>query len=325
MSEVYCRVCEQDEDEDPVEQGPQTEADAAATAVLSAVNEDADSPACLATVPASSQSNSSRKKKPTNLLTVESELELPGSRAKIKQCSTKTVAAAGTAVVDPSPKRDIQNNNDRTRSGSIEELEFGDDVSAGLTIEAEGRSPSATELPSGVLDAAAVDSRQLNRVHGSEELPAPQSGNIEEPQQDDAGCRLRRGKLGLPVLSKAASAPASGIADDRNGNEDARDNRSNRNYATLPKVRRNAGQTEGALPAERREITKPSDKFGAISSFANVTLVSVSHPNGSGVRRKVPMRTTPDGTNIYYWCDMSKKTLKGLQSHPYFNRKLFPY
>lgn len=265
----------------PLEQGPQTEADAVATAVLSAVNEDADSPACLATVPASMQSNSSSKKKPTNLLTVESELELPGSLKTIKQCTTKS-------VTEKSPKRDRQNNNnDRSRAASIEELEFGDDVSAGLSLEADG---DELPQPTGVLDAAAIESRQLTRVHGAEELPAAQ-----QSPDDGQESKIMRGKLGLPVLSKAASAP---VADDRNGNDN--DQKSNRNYSTLPKV--------------KKHTTKPSSvkqPSAEISNFANVTLVSVTHPNGSGVRRKVPMRTTPDGTNIYYWCDMSKRPLKG--------------
>lgn len=318
MSEVYCKVCAQDDDEDAVEQGPQTEADAAATAVLCAVNENADSPACLATVPATSQC----KKPATNLLNVESELELPGSGAKFKLCAAapKKNAAAPSIEQLPQPDRHNNNNDHQCRTDSIEELEFGDDVSAGILNEAGNQqdSVSTPPLPTGVLDEAEVESRQLTRVHGSEELPVQHTTTnatclaadsrhqqrIEDVQDDVSGVRLRRGKLGLPVLAKVASVAATG--DDRNGNEHSRDNRAaNRNYSTLPKMKRNVVHNE-EVPSQE---AKPSETLS--NNIGNVSLVMVSHPNGSGVRRRVPMRTTPDGTNIYYWCDMSKRVNKG--------------
>lgn len=309
MSEVYCRVCEQDEADEPVEQGPQTEADAAATAVLSAVNEDADSPACLATVPATRQSNTTRKKKPTNLLNVESELELPGSGTKLKLCSAPSKEPYA-----------VNNNNDSStsRAASIEELEFGDDVSAGIISDQV--AGTTVPLPSGILDESQVECRQLTRVHGSEELPVPQTNTQSYPvagpriedvfdDQQQGAVRLLRGKLGLPVLSQNASdpvAPGAPKVDDRNGNQDSRDNPSNRNYSTLPRAKRSVSTNEEDQPSDEGKPSHPT-----ISNFADVSLVFVSHPNGSGLRRKVPMRTTPDGTNIYYWCDMSRKANKG--------------
>lgn len=328
MSEVYCRVCEQDEHDEPVEEGPQTEADAEATAVISAVNEkDIDSPACLATVPATSQSNISRKKKPTNLLNVESELELPGSGTKFKLCSTASKQTS--AVVVGLPKRNrLNNNTDPSREASIEELEFGDDVSAGILNESGNQEATTTvPLPSGVLDESEVECRKLTRVHGSEELPVQQTNiatfpvaatpasRIEdvfvEQQSECDGVRLRRGKLGLPVLCKNATDPLVLKADDRNGNEDSqRGNAVNRNYSTLPKMKRNV------VPIDKELTSSEGTPSNTISNFGDVSLVLVSHPNGSGMRRKVPMRTTPDGTNIYYWCDMSKKVNKGCHTIP---------
>lgn len=299
MNEVYCRVCDNFND-DAIEEITE---EAAATAVLSAVNEDADSPACLATVPASNQINNSRKKKSTNLLNVESELELPGSGTKINVCSV-IQSSIETSKVTPSPKRDAQNNNG-SRRVSIEELEFGDDVSAALDDDIDGQTMPI--LPSGNSDATAVHPICHTRVQGSEELPVQQSDTIVSMsihalgqriedvvlEKENTEVRLNRGSLGLPIPAKAIK---SFQKDDRNGN----DHQTNRVSSTLPKSKSNKEANKEEMSTDVPRMTSNLSK-----------IVTVAHPKGNGLRCKVPMRTTPDGTNIYYWCDMSRRTIKG--------------
>lgn len=308
MSEVmYCNDCDAQQTN-----AAKTNRNISTTANIGTAAVIIDSPACLATVaPLGAQ-----RKTVTTLLNVHSELEmLGGSQAK-------------NALINATADR--ENNTRETSVGSIVpsnlpaatdaaavaandsgELEFGDDVSAGMCDsvcndgavadiggvltaakgDTENRDHIADQsvdataagaaVPASVGPAATLAATTI-RVHGTEELPA----NVQATNHACA-LRLRSSRTGREP--KTGDSSGGGVEVDSATNDNGNNGNAGdglRRFSTLPKVRR-------------------------ANSVATSNPVNGSGGASGGYRRKVPMRTTPDGTNIYYWCDLSKRAQKG--------------
>lgn len=180
-----------------------------------------------------------------------------------------------------------------------------------LTVESEIELPNGKNSPNKI--KSIKKEKQLNnnnKRHEEYEL-ADDATSLNDDHHDlskidilndfDSKLRIRvtRGKEELPVEQQTTNFikrnPSKKIInrpfdietvvindnkkkDDFNGNL-GMDRRLNRIYSTLPKRKR--------------------DKMHHSMWYAK--------PNSL----RVPKRTTPDGTNIYYWCDLPKKALKG--------------
>lgn len=255
MSDVYCRDCE------PT---PATVAQA-------------DSPACLATLPL----RDGQRGKGATLLNVRSELEMLGS----SQGKNVLINSNQTSPTKP-VKTDRDNNMSASTRLAAEdpELEFGDDVSAGMRGDDDDdagtggtaatlRTPrdcgrirvqGAVELPTTEANAEAT------LVLAEETATTPTTTTVAHPLE--AFCTLRQRRTG-------------GANDSTNGN-----------------VQKLVADGSATLP-----------KFKRANSVATSTPVNGGGGAAAGYRRKVPMRTTPDGTNIYYWCELSKRAQKGAE------------
>lgn len=265
MSDVYCRTCDDDID--------------------------FDSPACLANI-----TPKRGKPKHRNLLSIESELEIPNVKEPKKERS-KSSSVREKNNENRSAKENClngKNNNKKVEEYELAQLAtaFDDDLSVDI-------------VKMGVLNE--YESQIMIRVQGKEELPATQTTNTRS-STEIANTTSSVTSKQYSSVDNCSSHPLDSIQildnnpidntnasndrrteskskepknemllidDDCNGN-DGRSNRLNRAYSTLPKMKNKQN-----VPNVMRQL------------------------------RKVPMRTTPDGTNIYYWCDVPKKMQKG--------------
>lgn len=295
MSNVYSRSCELDEATPAGNDGDGSDP----------INESVDSPACLANVTPKRQYGK-RLPKPPNVLNVESELEI--SNGKIHRKQNKSSQVKSSATTTTTNETSIQKRNQvinesagkinswKNNNKKIEEYELADDA---ISFDGdEIQTSSTTKKHVGVL-LSDSNAKQMIRVHGIEELPAQQMNSttkhtFENDKRDGKksnflGCAKSKTTnlskstfskkeniewLGQRVLPQQKSTHSD---NDCNGNCSGR-----RVYSTLPKMKRNGQQQQ-----QQR------------------------HDNNHERQMQIPMRTTPDGTTIYYWCELSKKRLKG--------------
>lgn len=240
---------------------------------------DFDSPACLANI-----TPKRSKPKHRNLFNIESELEIPNVKEpkKERNLSVKEKKTEN--------RKNVKENcvNGKNNNKKVEEYELAQLA----TAFDDDDDPSIDMVKMGILNE--FESQLMIRVQGKEELPATQTTNTETIGLNNVNLKYSsvdncsahaldsNRLLNDAVIDNSNTSNARKIkemknkttTDDYNGN-DGRFDRRNRAYSTLPKM--------------KNKQTVP-----------NVRPL-----------RKVPMRTTPDGTNIYYWCDVPKKTLKG--------------
>lgn len=340
MSEVYCRICDDDEC-------------------------NVDSPACLINVTGKARTNSDGcRPKHKTILTVESELEMT-TTSKLSTSPQKTAAK----VYVPSNKYNDDNTKSSPRqhcatvkSRKIAENKFDNIAAASgeeyeMADDATMCDDNTSETNYEVRIVRNVDQDEMIRVHGREELPVTPEEQVQcnisdynsdnsndsidniceqnpskrkntshpvetEPNDEmmhsmnnllndtishniDAQYQLQcNGKLAStkvnctdnhPLLvaqssiddlcgdtkQKQKQKPKLNDHDDLNGNESIKLLRQmHRIYSTLPKTKKASTMQKMIIQNER-------------------------------LLKSVPTRLTPDGTMIYYWCDLPKQSIKG--------------
>lgn len=319
MSEVYCRACDtQSKLVEPNDSDASGDSTATITgAAESSADDNIDSPACLANITPKRRAGS-KAKPAANVLTIESELEIPSGKGLLKSTKSSSVtpklsqqkkamtvkAKKTTAGAKAKITKVADNLNGRNNNKKIEEYEWADDATAFDAAELPATEKQHRKV--GVLNA--IESKLMIRVQGTEELPARQQTTVAKKQLNGTtnqhlpsviDNKLKTHSIASSSLKSSISNRSKNISsnnvcndfepaaerpvgcDDHNGNDGSRMNRLNRNYSTLPKMKR----IGGGQPI---------------------------HAGHERPMKKIPMRTTPDGTNIYYWCDMSKRAIKGL-------------
>lgn len=270
MSDVYCRTCDE-----------------------------ANSPACLANV-----TPKRNRPKHRNLLTVESEIEMPGGGGgaqkkkivnKEKKKSPKTPESPRKDIKKTveSPKMSKKNNN----RDNMEEYELADDATS--------LNGDMTDdiVKIGVLSD--LDPRMIVRVHGKEELPVVEQSRAKQIQ------KLQKQSLDPEKDPHPLRVEVEYHADNdgtRKGERISSDANLNSKTEVSDKAQKDA--REGDLNGNSKFV--PRKRF--YSTFPKRKRSTIHHSmwyNRPISLKKVPQRTTPDGTNIYYWCDVPKKSTKG--------------
>lgn len=276
MSDIYCRTCDDDK-------------------------YNIDSPACLNTVVDKNTKKSGHRQR--NLLTVESEIEMvhhsSSPKESKKSASNKkhlkpTKRSKCCTVVKGSktgPDKNCKKTevNGRNNNEKMDECEYADDA---IAFNSDFNEKM---VKTGLIDE--VESKLMIRVQGKEELPVVQQQQttndenifVENTNSNvyiDLNQKTRPIKnvtaknVDLSAVSKETETKTTmdekfnNISiNDYNGNKDNNNKITRRKCSTLPK-------TKKTLLQDNRS-------------------------------KRFPMRKTPDGTTIYYWCDVPKKTLKG--------------
>lgn len=261
MSDVYCRACDDDID--------------------------FGSPACLANI-----TPKRGKPKHRNLLTIESELELPNVKEPKKE--RKIAVKEKNNENRKNVKENRLNGNGKNNNKKVEEYElaqlataFDDDLPVDI-------------VKMGVLND--FDSKLMIRVQGKEELPATQTTNTNT-------VTIGLNNVNLNKYSSVDNCSTHPL--DSNRFIDNNVSIDNTNTSNTRRIKSERQKTKNELSID--DYNGNDGRFNRMNRAYSTFPKMKNKQNVPNLRplRKVPMRTTPDGTNIYYWCDVPKKTIKG--------------
>lgn len=328
MSEVYCRLCD----------------------------DDVDSPACLINVSdkARTKSDGCRPKHKT-ILTVESELEMtpakvltsPQKSPPKQDCATSKRSDACRQTFDTKKcvtsksKQVTECKMDNVPNVTGEEYELADDA---IVCD-----DNASETNHEVRIVRNVDHDEMIRVQGKEELPVtPEEQvqcNISDNNSDSSNSSAEHLCESTPSKQPNRSHP--------NEMNDANDVTNLLNNDISNKIDENSqAQYNGKLSALKVNCTDNHpllvaqssvddmcgesktkvnlNRRGDLNGNESIKLLTQMHRIYSTLPRakkastlqkmiiqndrllkSVPTRITPDGTTIYYWCDLPKQTIKG--------------
>lgn len=323
MSDVYCRACEDE-------------------AVTNST------PACLNNMP-----NKKSKPKHKTILSVESELVVASSSSSSslddksrskkdsKKCASPKKDKAGKCAKESRAIKakscDASINGSNNNLKSQQEYEIADDAtSLNGDIGSEKLASSAGKIA--ILSE--TESKLMISVRGKEELPVEQAAQksysfkrcvpghseshpLQQPAtNEDSDDVFTSSPTPLAALENTTKDVAVDDADGDNATESTpmlnnnshNDCNGNNERVSLKNSAQSSARAESAgasvVDGESKNSTLP--RTGASSKKSSV------HQNFyNKALRMVPKRRTPDGTDIYYWCDLPKKALKELDDGAY--------
>lgn len=290
MSDVYCRACDE-----------------------------AYSPACLNNIPTKKD-----KPKHRNLLNVESELVLPGGGVGSNSQNKPTKREKKNNSGNPkSPKKGPgspeanrskrKSLNGKNNNEKVQEYELADDATS---LNGDVQTNDVAKI--GILSEK--DSKLMISVHGKEELPVEQTNN-HEPITPPPKC-----KLSVPVdatnshpLESIDTIDTAENINTKNSTKIALHETENRNFTNNSNHLPNhiLDEYNGNNNNNRKTEKENGKNDKKVATLPRTKKGSVHETFYNKAQRMVPKRRTPDGTNIYYWCDLPKKALKELDDGAY--------
>lgn len=354
MSEVYCRACDEEEDEN----------------VIHIPRDRLDSPAILANVTRNRRTRRTSERVPHSILTIESELEMPHAVSTTTQpipqssptmCREKIVLAGDNSNCDSksTPKKIINNNRQEN-----EDYELGDDAT-----ECDDQAPNEH------FEIKTVDETQLIRVHGKEELPvSPEEQQMKTPKIDklchntETTSSLDNSQLHpanssngdrkkstfnesqCPRKSSTIKKASSDDNDSLNKSKLRNDGSDVSSGATTKHIPRKVictndhpllvsdsssdiendkllndilksrnfddcngnNSTTSARKARVAMLSRAHQRYSTLPKVKKPSILTQQTMSGNRSTPKIPTRITPDGTTIFYWCDLTKQTIKGV-------------
>lgn len=161
----------------------------------------------------------------------------------------------------------------KAKSKYNSEFEFADDAISLNSLE--DRPPSRASLKSSntSLEKSTIENPYVT-VNGKEELPSVQEMGISNTDNNKTNCNLEKDIVNNFIPSKKVDIPNKKPSNN-NKNLDGNYNKVKNiySYCTLPKSMKKLGKGQQ--------------------------------------HKGPPKKVTPDGTSIYYWCDLNKKHLNG--------------
>lgn len=283
MSEIYCQTCDDKNN-----------------------SYDLNSPACLINI-----SNNRVKQKHRNVLNVESEIEFSSGKSNSnnlnkglknkkllsspKKDKNKSSPKKEPALSSVSATKAVKNESSFEDDRKLEEYELADDATS---LNGCDMTDDSGVAKIGLLND--IDTKLMIRVNGKEEFPVVEANSsVVDNKRNSMNydkfteflkVNKKNPKPDIPSTndnksSKSNRIPSTTIInnDDCNGHKD--------------QLVKNGDQEQDQKRSTLPKIKKPMD------------------PNNYVLNRTMkilPKRRTADGTNIYYWCDISKKKFKGL-------------
>lgn len=331
MSEVYCRTCD-DNDED----------------IKNAIDH-INSPACLSniTVKRKQLNTDKYKQKQNNILNVESELEFLNKKLKLQTClnvskvgglkNGKQQKLCDSSRLEKSKTNNINrdtncndnlNNNSSHNSNTIDvDYEIADDATIFNNDLEDGfsRMNIMTNVDNTII------------IHGKEELPVKEQTKIVQINDHLTFVNSRNAsksnnysyssnanllkshdhKVGefntLPILAKKKPSikvnctnnhPLLESESNSLTDNDVNDSFNENNYGSKDTSGKNKSNKSPLASIKLKHLyaTLPRTKRSIVDQM------SVCHKR---TMKQLPTRITPDGTTIFYWCDLSKQALKG--------------
>lgn len=281
MSEIYCQTCDDKNN-----------------------SYDLNSPACLINI-----SNNRVKQMHRNVLNVESEIEFSSGKSNSnnynkslknkkllsspKKDKNKSSPKKEPALSSVSATKAVKNENSFEDDRKLEEYELADDATS---LNGCDMTDDSGVAKIGLLND--IDTKLMIRVNGKEEFPVVEANSSVVDIKRNS-MNYDRVTEFLKVNKKNSKSDIPSTNDNKSSNKTpsitviTNENCNSHQDQLVRNVDQEQDQKRSTLP----KIKKPMD------------------PNNYVLNRTMkilPKRRTADGTNIYYWCDISKKKIKGL-------------
>ncbi|XP_031631344.1 uncharacterized protein LOC116345799 isoform X1 [Contarinia nasturtii] len=295
MSEVYCRACEDEDDDGDAE-------------IVHIPKNRYDSPAILTNITRKTIKRNNISMQRKFQLGVDSELEIP-------------------TVLELNKK--IQDDDIECMKNIGDDFELGDDVvvTSDEIIDGSSSPPKCAQKQ--------IDTKEMIRVRGKEELPFTSdvqteiinsnqrhSNGDKKNSSDNNVCNNDDHKINTPIYNKYSAKQISSKIN------------CTHNHPLIPNVminNRSAKTVEKTQIQGQRNLFDNNNRPPTVQSFDKTpfhkqinriyatlpkmkkqkslqdTVFNANHPPFS-----IPTRTTPDGTTIYYICDLAKNITKEL-------------
>lgn len=261
-----------------------------------------------------------------NLLSRMSPKRLRNAKASEKEKDKpkeKSKVPVKTKIAQSCSLNGNSNNNNNAKAARTapkalsEEYEIADDATslngeAGVELGELGAGGGAAKMA--ILSES--DSKLMISVRGREELPVVEqtttttSASSPSPSPSTAGMQCFVKCLRVPV--KSESHP---LQLDQPDQADNATNDNNQHEEEEEEENVELGATAAVTPLLNGAADVANGNQPATANSSSATLPRTSKQSYyNKVLHLVPKRRTPDGTNIYYWCDLPKKALKGYKS-----------
>lgn len=337
MSEVYCRVCDTNEDDLNGEFVP-------------IPKDRLDSPAILTNV-----TQRRRRTLPNPIIHqkriyshINGDSDVDGDDNNInittQKISTMISTATAATTSHEEEKLIITNKN------SIEDYELGDDVVTNSEFEHTQKNV-----------CKAIDASDLIRVRGKEELVETEivyrkksTESKTTSQQINVSNQINNNSSGIEYLEKEETNKETNISKTTSSKNMSKRSVCSKDHPLLTNERseeKRAGESFNATKIEtqneckNRDNSETSQDTTARRASENISFLKRMHnmystlpkmkknsanqnlPTTANGPHSIPMRITSDGTTIYYICDLPKNVIKGviklLISIILINRKMF--
>lgn len=286
---------------------------------------------------------------PSSILTVESELEYLNTKMKLQTCANILKANGGDSSKQEQLKSNSHNCSDNKNNNNISNKTNGvADTAAGVEYEI---ADDATIFNSDLEDnlnrmniLTDLDNKLI--IHGKEELPAKEQTTtieIHDQHRENASNALNIPYHSKNTLNKGALLLLQNAVNNGDTIDKARilKTRSNTLPASVNKkasIKVNCTNNHPLLESKTSSLT--DDEFISDNLVDNGDDDDAKHRHNKSAIRKMkrlystlprtrksildqmsvchkrtmkhlPTRITPDGTTIFYWCDLSKQAIKG--------------
>ncbi|EDV98136.1 uncharacterized protein LOC6569103 isoform X2 [Drosophila grimshawi] len=234
-----------------------------------------------------------------------SEKDKEKEKTKKEQDKDKDKSRDKSKMANKSKTASNNNNNAKAAAPKTEEYELADDATSlnGDALDCAGDGAGAAKIA--ILSES--DSKLMISVRGREELPVVEQTPTPPPPLTTTTTQIFEKCLLVPVKSESHPLqPATTSSDSATNNDNnEEDNEEEESVPTEQQSLLNGDLANGnqmPMPTAASSATLPRT---AKQSYYNKVL------------HLVPKRRTPDGTNIYYWCDLPKRALKELDDGAY--------
>ncbi|KAH8418615.1 hypothetical protein KR222_006749 [Zaprionus bogoriensis] len=232
----------------------------------------------------------------------EKEKDKPKEKSRVP-VKTKNAAASNSNGNGHSHSNNNNNAKAASAAAKTEEYELADDATS-LNGESAELRDGAAAIGGGAAKMAILsesDSKLMISVRGREELPVVEQSASAASSSTSPSPPVQRFEKCLRVPVKSESHPLQLEQPADNATNDNNDDDTLGATAAMPLLNGAADVANGNQPAASSATLPRTAK----QSYYNKVL------------HLVPKRRTPDGTNIYYWCDLPKKALKELDDGAY--------
>lgn len=316
MSDVYCRTCEYDN------------YDLNDAEYVRVPKDRFDSPAILSNV---TQRKNQRNKTTTFQPKINSTFLSTTKNLEISKISTSTATTNVNANEQRMDGNATAGVGNLSAKNSTEDYELGDDV----VTNDENLNANTNHLSQNRSNR--IDTKEMIRVRGKEELPASEEQiDVKETIHTDNNDAISSINQCNTYIAMSANTSSASEPIEKTVSSDATKQMPKKVICTddhplmsdakiqpIQSQRENSNEILSLVNSMTNSMTSTPEKVSILKRMHRMysTLPKIkrntAHDESANITNRpplsIPTRTTPDGTTIYYLCDLSKNVIKGGQ------------